>query len=77
MLQLKCLFCMGSWGLHTQKSMGEHSKKVWKWLVQMNEGGAPFNCNIGLYTKEEMERWPCKNRLFVYVYLFGYRWYTK
>jgi hypothetical protein len=57
--------------------MGEHSKKVWKWLVQMNEGGAPFNCNIGLYTKEEMERWPCKNRLFVYVYLFGYRWYTK
>lgn len=76
MLQLKTLWCKGVSGWHTQRNMGEHSKPVWKWLIQFNEGGAPFNFTIGRYQPKYRKQWKTP-KVFCYVYFFGNRWYTK
>jgi len=77
MLQLKHLFYKGVSAWYTQKNMGAHSKPVWRWLIQCNEGGTPFNFTIGRYQPEYMKKWPLSPEVFFYVYFFGYKWYTK
>lgn len=77
MMQLKHLFYKGQTAWYTEKNMPPQAKKVWKWLIQCNEGGAPFNFTMGRYQPAYLDKWEQTPKVFFYIYFFGHRWYTK
>lgn len=69
-------FVKGVTKVYAGKSLGPQSKPVWRWLIQVNEGGTPINFTIGHYTQQYQKAWN-RPKLFFYVCILGKRWMTK
>ncbi len=69
-------FVKGITRVYTKWNMPDHAKPLWKWLIQCNEGGTPFNCTLGRYNPDYLKMYPHVPKIFFYVYFLGWSWNT-
>lgn len=69
-------FVKGVTKVYFGKAIPPHAKPLWKWLIQINEGGTPINFTIGRYQEDYLEKNPHVPKVFMYLYFLGYSWHS-